>query len=1374
VGDRYELHEELGRGGMACVYRAVECLTGRSVALKQLTLDPSTSAYANAAALFEREFNILTQLRHPHVISVYDYGLRDDATPYYTMELLDGGDLRERAPLPWPQVCSLFFDVCSSLALLHSRRLLHRDISPRNIRCTHDGKAKLIDFGAMAPMSTGGGDVVGTPAFIAPETLHRLALDARTDLYSLGVTLYYALTARVPYSARTFAEVLAAWSGKVVAPSHLVRDIPAALDDLVMALISLEPALRPQSAFAVMQQLAACAGLPAHEVDAVSRAYLATPTLVGRAAVLQTLQQQLLEARTTRGAGIWLAGAPGVGRSRLLDACVLEAKTLGFTVLRATASGSRDTFGSAQRLTQQLLDALPTLDLVSDFPYLFREQPQQVAQVAQVANDNTREPAPSTTPQLKDFSDPALQTTELADALRRLLLKVSGTRPLLIAVDDVHRIDPPSAAVLAELSDKARRNRILLVLTADREADSAEVTTVLMRRCQALTLEPLTSEQTHALLGSLFGDVANLAMLASEIYKVALGNPRQCMDLAQHLVDKNVVRYAAGTWTLPQRLSNDDLPSSAAEAVRARIAGLSQAARFLAEAQALAFYETFTDHDYRALLPEASSLEIENALTELLAIQALVRDGVNYTPASRVWKAAFIDRLAADVVQQRHAALATLFKAKSEIALIHHSFAGGLCEQGLAALDHHHASFNVSFDHKRLLQERAGDMMWCFDLAIETAQRLGRGGRHLATLRQWQYGGSLMSENPTYTASAQLWFEQLAHDSGLALYRSDTTSANPTERLTKALQGAHERYLATPESERVYSVEEALRGLALYVVVSIAISSRTQDSALSSSLPSILEPFALLSPALDAIWKNACASCALHCTGQYDLARELWLQVFAKLETIDRRELQHLEALSNAVAYALGVIEVQLGLPSAMTWAERLDQDPWQRVSALNLRQILRLEQGDSHGADRLRREAEVLSLQMQSPQMFNALCVVELAAHSRGRDLTGIAHVLEQIRPLAARYAGWAPCLINGEARFELVRGDFEAAKAKFEACIALTEPEGKSVSRSMSMWINSHAGLAETLLATDRAEAARDTASRALARCEAKSHLGVWSEVVRMLALAEAKLGDPRGIARLDALIADQQQSGTSGLWLGLSYEARAQIAIWTEDAAAFAHYARLTAREYRYGARSPLAARYERLMNEASRHGLRATASLADYASMLTSASTGIGGDEDSVTIVMRSMANKPVAQERARMALQLACVAHDVTAGHLYLLTETGLTLCASHGVEPPDAALTSAVQALVASERRRASELDEMATGELEDESALSNTVAVAGASYALRMLTCVIDDVGTLAGVVAFDATAAQARTERQTQLLKALALYLIRAGDSTGLRLSS
>jgi serine/threonine-protein kinase len=133
IRERYQVRETLGRGGMAVVYRVFDAQDGRELALKQLLPQREQGDAHKVAALFEREYHTLAQLTHPRVIEVYDFGV-EAGRAYYTMELLDGGDLRERCPLTWRDACRLMFDVCSSLALLHSRRLVHRDISPRNVR----------------------------------------------------------------------------------------------------------------------------------------------------------------------------------------------------------------------------------------------------------------------------------------------------------------------------------------------------------------------------------------------------------------------------------------------------------------------------------------------------------------------------------------------------------------------------------------------------------------------------------------------------------------------------------------------------------------------------------------------------------------------------------------------------------------------------------------------------------------------------------------------------------------------------------------------------------------------------------------------------------------------------------------------------------------------------------------------------------------------------------------------------------------------------------------------------------------------------------------------------------------------------------------
>ena len=1320
VCERYELCELLGQGGMARVHRAIDLSNGREVALKQLTVSESAPEYSHVAALFKREFHTLAQLRHPHVIAVYDYGLNAALGPYYTMELLDGDDLRDRAPLPWREVCALLFDVCSSLALLHSRRLLHRDISPRNIRCTHAGRAKLIDFGAMAPMSSGGSQIVGTPAFTPPETLHRLALDPRTDLYSLGATLYYALTGQLPYPARTFPELLSAWRTKPVPPSARASDIPPALDDLVLSLTSTEPALRPNSAFDVMQRLAAIAQLPCTESEDVSRAYLATPTLVGRSEPLATLRQKLTSA-APQHLGVLIAGVAGIGRSRLLDACVLEAKTLGLTVLRATASGTREPFALARRLADDLLAALPT-------------------------NDNA---APALT---------RLAGEELQQSICRFLLTVSRAHPLLVAIDDVHRIDQASAAVLAALIDRANRGNVIVALTANSDEGTNEGLEVLARRCERLTLEPLTRSQTHHLFGSLFGDAANLAMLSDEIYEIAHGNPHQSMDLAQHLVDRQLIRYAAGGWTLPVRLSVSDLPRSAADALHARIASLSTSARFLAECQALAYYEIFNDAAYRALLPDADAHELDAALSELLSMQVLVADGPVYTLTNRVWSAALLAGLDEAALRARHRALALAYENSSNIALTHHAFAAGLYEQGLSAMATRHAQWAKGLDHKKLIEQNIGKVVWCYPIAIEAASRLGRSARELNELRRWYFAGNLVTASVQGLDSARLWLAQLERDSGLALWRQYAPIEDAGERLTRALQDAQQRYLGTAEHERVYAVEEAIRGLAEYVVYSIALGSRCHDVQRLASLPALLEPFAVLSPVLDAIRKNAMATCSSQQDCQYEVARARWLEVLQQLDGMPGTELAHIEAVRNAVAYAIGMVEAQLGLASATNWATRLDHDPFQKVSALHLRKVVRLEQGDWTGADRLRRQAEVLALQQRSPQMFSTLLAVELAAYAKARDLAGLQHVIERITPLAEAHPGWLPDLTCAQACFHLVRGDFAAAQAGFERCIGLTQPDDGALRFGLAMWVAAQAGLAETLLCLDRAEAAHATARAALQLCEARQIGSHAFDLVRMLALAEAKLGQPGAAERLEQLIERQLQLGVTGLRLGLSYEARAQIALWTGDTGAFEHFARLTAREYRHGAHCPLAKRYERLVNEAGRHGMHTSAVLSELES--TTQQSGALTSDDVQRTVLRSVGGIRRAEQRAAAALALICETLGCAGGHLYLLASNSPVLSASHGGSAPPVELLALVREYLSQEQQRAETLTVIATGNAPHDATDLSRALIGGAHYQLLLL---VGATGEIAGVAAMAGTS-RPRTGNQTRLFSALAGELLSA----------
>ena len=1164
--ERYEINGELGHGGTARVFRATDVVHGREVALKQLILPKDPEHHESAVARFRGEFYTLAELKHPRVIAVFDYGVRDGSAPFYTMELLDGGDLREQLPVPWRAACRWFFDVCSSLALLHSRRLLHRDISPRNIRCTRDGRAKLIDFGAMTPMLAGGASVVGTPAYIAPESLHGSALDARTDLFSLGATLYNALTGELPYPGRTFAQVREAWQDEPIPPSTRAPGIPPELDDLVLAMLCVEPSRRPQSAFEVMQRLAAVACFEIHESDAVTQAYLATPSLVGRDDVLARMRGALEGAAAGHGRSVLVCGEHGMGRSRILDACALLAKTLGAFVLRANANGDPRPFALAFALAQHLIEARPELAKEPRFRQLLAR------------GDGGA-----------DLLQPAATAEEIQASLCEMVLESCRERPLLIAVDDVHRVDEPSAAVLVALIGEAERRKLALALTADANRDeSRRSSRMLASRCEELALRALTFEQTRELMASTFGDVPNLEQLSHEIDQVAHGNPGEALELAQHLIDRKVVRYAAGNWSLPSELPPSAVPRSALDAIRERVAALSPEARWFAQAHAFSFSGLFERATYHRLSSGLSEAAAETAFSELLAKQVVSSDGHHYRLTNRLWSTAICDAASEEERRTIHNALADLHQSKAGGQWIHHLFCAERDEEALDALIAHNRAFAAA------TRDAEPDEVVLtaphYARAVQTAERLGRGPKVINELWRFQIGGAATTmDAESYALVAPKWLAQLKRDSGFDFWMADTESANESERLLRALQKAQASYEACSPEARVYSVEQALRLLVEYIVCSIPIAVRGMDYALLESLALLLAPFAPLSPLLYAMWQNALATFESSCRGQYGRARARWIDVLDRLTTDPGADFRHAEQVRHAITFALGALEAVFGMPSAEQRVASIEGNRRQQVGVLQLRKIMRLEQGDWKEAARLDRLADELTLRARVPSMFLVHLLVELKTYAQARDLAGLKRCIERIEPLAARYPGWVPQLITARGLFELVRGDFSAAIRGFEQAIAMTNPDAEGRSSNVQAWVHAQIGLAEALLLTEQLTAARQRAHAALERCRQLEIVSVTEGILRAWAVAEAKLGNfESALAAMQDLVSEQRALGIAGLKLGLSYETCARIAIVSGDEDGFDRYARLTAREYRYRAGSPLGARYDALINEARRRG------------------------------------------------------------------------------------------------------------------------------------------------------------------------------------------
>jgi hypothetical protein len=303
----------------------------------------------------------------------------------------------------------------------------------------------------------------------------------------------------------------------------------------------------------------------------------------------------------------------------------------------------------------------------------------------------------------------------------------------------------------------------------------------------------------------------------------------------------------------------------------------------------------------------------------------------------------------------------------------------------------------------------------------------------------------------------------------------------------------------------------------------------------------------------------------------------------------------------------------------------------------------------------------------------------------------------------------------------------------------------------------------MCEALLGLGRPAEAHATTRAALVVCE-QHEIGMYRwELLRMLALSEAKLGDfASATARLDRLLAEQTEFGVTGLRIGVSYEARAEVALWSGDAAAFDHFARLTAREYRHGANSPLGARYERLTREAQRRGLAPSASLSDF-EPTTMAHSGMGEPSDVEGLVAMALSASIDLPDRCLKALRLVCSARAARGGHLFLAAANdGPQLMASCDLAQPADGLSRRVGEYLVEQEDRFDTLT-IALGEDEPVEVM-NDVAVAnvdGLRYELLPLTSVRNQELRIAGVVAIAPGELPQNNPRQTQLLSTIAAHL-------------
>jgi tRNA A-37 threonylcarbamoyl transferase component Bud32 len=248
IPERYKLLEEVGQGGMAIVYRAQDATLKREVAIK--VLHQHLAAEPESKARLEREAQAVAKLRHENILEIFDYSGLDSQSSYIVTEFIDGQTLKQfltARSLKFPEVAAMVaVEVCNALAHAHSVGVLHRDVKPENVMVRKDGLLKLMDFGIAQVLDlqrmTVTGQLLGSPAYMAPEIVEGKQLDFRTDVFSVGIMLYLLATGSLPFTGKNPHEVLRRITeGKFPDPRLVGRGVDQALSRMITRALARRP-----------------------------------------------------------------------------------------------------------------------------------------------------------------------------------------------------------------------------------------------------------------------------------------------------------------------------------------------------------------------------------------------------------------------------------------------------------------------------------------------------------------------------------------------------------------------------------------------------------------------------------------------------------------------------------------------------------------------------------------------------------------------------------------------------------------------------------------------------------------------------------------------------------------------------------------------------------------------------------------------------------------------------------------------------------------------------------------------------------------------------------------------------------------------------
>ncbi len=810
---RYTVRGMLGEGGQKVVYLVHDEALDRDCALSMVK---SELLEADDLERLRREAQAMARLgAHSNIVTVHDIG-DEDGKPYLVCEYVPAGELRRHlrdasTPLALERALAIAADIARALAIAHGRGVVHRDVKPANVWLCDDGSAKLGDFGLAFSIDrtrmTLPGSVMGTATYMAPEQARGEPVDARTDLYALGVVLYEMVCGRPPFTGDDPLSVISQHASVApAAPVVHAAGVPPRLNDLILRLLAKSPELRPESASLVLEELRTITEslrVP-EQVESEPEEPENPPAaagFVGRTPELEQLSAAL--DRTTGGAGslVMVVGEPGIGKTRLIEQFTAHARAAGARVLmgRCYDGDWAPPFSPFVEAIKQHAASTP---------------PQRLrAQLGADAGVLARI-VPSLHERLSNIAEPPTIPAEgeryrLLEAISEMLARLAAERPLVLVLDDLHWADKGTIAMLQQVARTSAAQHVL-VLGAYRDV---ELDRTHPLAAALADLRRQKSFERIALRGLDRADVAELldtiaeqdvpAALSEAIAAETNGNPFFIKEVLLHLIEERKIVQEDGHWMSKLAIADMGIPEGVREVIGRRLSRLNDACnRMLTTASAMT--GGFSWMELRAICEESDAMLLD-ALDEALRAQVLVEPKIgSYDFTHALIRHTLYEELSTPRRLLLHRRIGEALEALHADDV----------EPPLAELAHHFYEAAITGDGGRAINysERAGDRARS-QLAYDEAARHYRNVLSLLDL-----GGrrdEVKRCDVLLSLAEELWHANEWRQAEEAVRQAITIARelNSPQRIARAaiaVSGRWYFWLGQPSSEHLAFMEEAL------------------------------------------------------------------------------------------------------------------------------------------------------------------------------------------------------------------------------------------------------------------------------------------------------------------------------------------------------------------------------------------------------------------------------------------------------------------------------------------------------------------------------------------------------------------------------------